>query len=69
MSIDTEKKDQIKTSYLRNIEDIEHDDVNYAHRKGSKKIEKLEAEGIPDKLAKFWGDIKLMIAMLKDFIF
>lgn len=69
MSIDAERKDQIEMNYLSSIENIEQEDVNYAHRKGSKKVENLEAKGIPDKLATLWTDIKLMVAMLRDFLF
>lgn len=66
MAISKEQEQKAREQFFENIKDVDESDVEYASKKGNKKLEKL-GDTPPGALAKLWNDIKLMISMITDY--
>jgi len=54
---------QAKACFEKDTNDVDHDDVEYASKKGQKKLDGL-ASKIRDALKDLWQDTKLMVSLL-----
>ena len=67
MDMTEEQYKQAKARFEKEVDDVDQDDVEYASKKGQKKIDGL-ASKIPDVLKDMWEDIKTMVLLLKDYV-
>lgn len=59
-------KAQAKENFEQTAENVNLDDIKNAAESGTEKLNGL-AENIPKSLIECWNDLKLMIALLKDY--
>lgn len=64
--MDFEKKQLAYEHFKKSTEDVTTEDVEYAVKKGRRKIEELD-DDVPEALGSFWQDIKDMWSMLVDY--
>jgi uncharacterized membrane protein YkvA (DUF1232 family) len=64
--MDEEKKQLAYEHFQKNTEEVTREDVEYAVKKGKKKIEELD-DDVPSSLESLWQDIKDMWSMLVDY--
>ena len=62
-----EEKEKLRKSFEEQREKVDEKDAERAWRKGRAKVESL-AEDVPEKLRGVWEDIRLMLAMLGDYL-
>ncbi len=62
-----EQKEMLRKSFEEKSEDVREDDVSRAWSKGREKVEALAGK-IPEKIKGVWEDIRLMLAMLGDYL-
>lgn len=67
MSLSKEQEQKAKSQFYEDIQDVEEEDVEYASRKGQSKVNQF-GDNPPGALEKYWGDIKLLIAMVTDYV-
>ncbi|MDQ7060401.1 MAG: YkvA family protein [Sulfurimonas sp.] len=67
MNLTKEQLEKAKKQFEEDIKNVDEDDVQYASKKGTTKINGME-NSIPSVLLKMWDDIKLMIELLTDYI-
>ncbi len=66
MQLTQEQQQKAQQKFEEDIKKVDMDDVEYASKKGDKKVHDME-NNIPSSLTKLWDDIKLMISLLKDY--
>ena len=66
MKMSDEDKLKAKKKFEEDIKNVDENDVEYASKKGSKKVEDMD-KNPPSFLSEVWGDIKLMISLLSDY--
>ncbi|WP_040726150.1 YkvA family protein [Thiomicrorhabdus sp. Kp2] len=66
MSISKEQEQKAKDQFYEDIKDVDESDVEYASKKGNKKLNQF-GDNPPGALAKLWNDIKLMISLITDY--
>ena len=66
MSISPEKEQAAKSRFRKIVENLRQSDIQMAIDGGSKKLMELGGNA-PQALRDFWGDIKLMLALLTDY--
>ena len=67
MELSKEQQLKAKQKFEEDIKNVDMNDVEYASKKGEKKVLDLE-KNIPNVLVEMWNDIKLMISLLTDYI-
>jgi len=66
MGISKEQEQKAKDQFYEDIKDVDESDVEYASKKGNKKVNQF-GDNPPGALAKLWNDIKLMISLITDY--
>ena len=56
----------MKKKFEEDIKNVDEDDVEYASKKGTKKVEDMD-KNPPGFLEDLWNDIKLMISLISDY--
>lgn len=64
--MDVEKEREAAARFKKNTEDVTKEDLEYAVKKGRKKIEELE-DDVPGPLEALWRDIKDMWGLIVDY--
>lgn len=67
MDISREQEDKARKQFYDDIKDVDDADVEYASKKGNKKLDQLDSNP-PGALAKLWNDIKLMVNLITDYV-
>lgn len=66
MDISKEQEARAKAQFQEDIKDVDENDIEYASKKGNKKLESFGSNP-PSALLKLWYDLKLMIALITDY--
>lgn len=66
MALSKEQERKAEEQFYEDLKDVDENDVEYASKKGSKKIEQF-GDNPPSSLSKIWNDLKLMIGMITDY--
>ena len=66
MALSKEQEQKAEVQFHENINDVDENDIEYASKKGNKKIEEF-GDNPPGSLAQVWGDLKLMIGLITDY--
>jgi uncharacterized membrane protein YkvA (DUF1232 family) len=66
MEINKEQESLARKKFEEDIKKIDTDDVDYASKKGTTKIDELD-KNPPTMLMKIWNDLKLMLNLIKDY--
>ncbi|MCR9866244.1 YkvA family protein, partial [Vibrio parahaemolyticus] len=56
-----------RKQFYEDIKDVDDADVEYASKKGNKKLDQLD-NNPPGALSKLWNDIKLMVNLITDYV-
>ncbi|MBE3659008.1 hypothetical protein BOO92_20285 [Vibrio navarrensis] len=67
MGISKEQEEKARKQFYEDIKDVDDADVEYASKKGNKKLEQLDSNP-PGALSKLWNDIKLMVNLITDYV-
>ena len=67
MKLTEEQELNARKRFEEDIKNVDNDDVEYAAKKGQKKINDMD-KNPPSPLLKMWNDIKLMLELLKAYI-
>ncbi|MDY0362087.1 MAG: YkvA family protein [Desulforegulaceae bacterium] len=67
MGITKEQEEKARKKFMDDIEDVDENDVEYAAKKGNKKVEALE-KNKPSALIEIWEDIKLLVGLVGDYV-
>ena len=67
MGISKEQEEKARKQYYEDIKDVDDTDVEYASKKGNKKLDQLDSNP-PGALSKLWNDIKLMVNLITDYV-
>jgi uncharacterized membrane protein YkvA (DUF1232 family) len=67
MSISEEQKQKAEQQFKSKAESVTQDDLKETIEKGAKKLSDL-ADNIPESLKDIWEDIKIMFALITDYI-
>jgi len=66
MDISKEQEQKAKDQFFENIKDVDDSDVEYASKKGNKKLTQF-GDNPPSTLTKLWNEIKLMVGLITDY--
>lgn len=66
MGISQQQQEKAKERFYEDIHDVDENDLEYASKKGRKKVDSLD-EDPPGPLEKLWADIKTMIQLIQDY--
>ncbi|MEI8597266.1 hypothetical protein P4S64_05055 [Vibrio sp. M60_M31a] len=67
MGISKEQEEKARKQFYEDIKDVDDADVEYASKKGNKKLDQLDSNP-PGALSKLWNDIKLMVNLITDYV-
>ncbi|HIF5954411.1 TPA: YkvA family protein [Vibrio parahaemolyticus] len=67
MGISKEQEEKARKQFYEDIKDVDDADVEYASKKGNKKLDQLD-NNPPGALSKLWNDIKLMVNRITDYV-
>ncbi|MEZ8253111.1 YkvA family protein [Vibrio splendidus] len=67
MGISKEQEEKARKQFYEDIKDVDDTDVEYASKKGNKKLDQLDSNP-PGALSKLWNDIKLMVNLITDYV-
>ncbi|MDF4647327.1 YkvA family protein [Vibrio parahaemolyticus] len=67
MGISKEQEEKARKQFYEDIKDVDDADVEYASKKGNKKLDQLD-NNPPGALSKLWNDIKLMVNLITDYV-
>ncbi|MCW4441071.1 YkvA family protein [Vibrio splendidus] len=67
MGISKEQEEKARKQFYEDIKDVDDTDVEYASKKGNKKLDQLDSNP-PGALSKLWNDIKLMMNLITDYV-
>lgn len=67
MEISKEQEEKARKQFYEDIKDVDDTDVEYASKKGNKKLDQLDSNP-PGALSKLWNDIKLMVNLITDYV-
>ncbi len=66
MHLTPEQEQKARERFVQEIKGVGEEEVEYAAKKGYKKLEEL-FDDIPNALQALWEDLKLMIELIKDY--
>jgi len=67
MGFTSKQEQQAKEQFERDIKNVDEDDVEYASKKGYSKVNDF-GNNPPNALLQLWNDIKLMVALIRDYV-
>jgi uncharacterized membrane protein YkvA (DUF1232 family) len=67
MEMSKEQEEKARRQFEEDIKNVDQDDVEYASKKGQSKINEF-GNNPPNALVKLWNDIKLMVALIADYV-
>ncbi len=67
MEMSKEQEEKARRQFEEDIKNVDQDDVEYASKKGQSKINEF-GNNPPNALVKLWNDIKLMVALISDYV-
>jgi uncharacterized membrane protein YkvA (DUF1232 family) len=66
MDLTPEQQKRAEKQFEKDIKKVDSDDVEYASKKGQKKVDEMDANP-PGYLSELWEDLKLMVGMVTDY--
>ena len=66
MDLTPEQQKRAEKRFEKDIKKVDSDDVEYASKKGQKKVDEMDANP-PGYLSELWEDLKLMVGMVTDY--
>jgi len=67
MGLTSKQEQQAREQFERDMKNVNEDDVEYASKKGSSTVNDF-GDNPPNALLQLWNDIKLMVALIGDYV-